>query len=143
MTNKNMKIFILAFVLLLFMGTGLAEEGLKYNKGAYPVFEFLDAPLIYSMKGSYQINDAVISGNISNYYDSNVKLKYLLMGRKYTPNPPTATIGPAEHYNKSTGKGEVIEKTETPKNSGETDLNRKTELSSLSSINSYLNKPST
>ncbi len=128
---------------LVLMGTGLAEEGLKYNKGAYPVFEFLDAPLIYSMKGSYQINDTVISGNISNHYDSNIKLKYILFGRKYIQNPPTVTIGPAEQYNKFTGQWEVIEKTETLKNSEGTELHRKTELSSLSSINSYLNNPST
>ena len=132
-----------SFCTLVLMGTGLAEEGLKYNKGAYPVFEFMDAPLIYSMKGSYQINDTVISGNISNHYDSNIKLKYILFGRKYIQNPPTVTIGPAEQYNKFTGQWEVIEKTETLKNSEGTELHRKTELSSLSSINSYLNNPST
>ena len=134
---------MISFCTLVLMGTGLAEEGLKYNKGAYPVFEFMDAPLIYSMKGSYQINDTVISGNISNHYDSNIKLKYILFGRKYIQNPPTVTIGPAEQYNKSTGQLEVIEKTEILKNSGGTELHRKTELSSLSSINSYLNNPST
>ena len=134
---------MISFCTLVLMGTGLAEEGLKYNKGAYPVFEFMDAPLIYSMKGSYQINDTVISGNISNHYDSNIKLKYILFGRKYIQNPPTVTIGPAEQYNKFTGQWEVIEKTETLKNSEGTELHRKTELSSLSSINSYLNNPST
>ena len=41
MTNKN-TIFILTFVLVLCMGTARAEEGLKYNKNAYPVFEFFD-----------------------------------------------------------------------------------------------------
>lgn len=143
MTNKNMKIFIMSFVLLLFMGTGLAEEGLKYNKGAYPVFEFLDAPLIYSMKGSYQINDTVISGNIHNHHDSNIKLKYISFGRKYIQNPPTVTIGPEEQYNKSTDQLEVIDNTETPKNIEATDIHSKKELSSLSGINSYLNKPST
>jgi len=134
---------MISFCTLVLMGTGLAEEGLKYNKGAYPVFEFMDAPLIYSMKGSYQINDTVISGNISNHYDSNIKLKYILFGRKYIQNPPTVTIGPAEQYNKFTGQWEVIEKTETLKNSEGTELHRKTELSSLSSINSYFNNPST
>lgn len=133
---------MISFCTLVLMGTGLAEEGLKYNKSAYPVFEFMDAPLIYSMKGSYQINDTVISGNISNHYDSNIKLKYILFSRKYVHNPPTAKFGPEEHYNKSTGQIEVIE-TEIPKNIEGTDIRSKKEVSSLSSINSYLNKPST
>jgi hypothetical protein len=67
------------------------------------------------MKGSYQINDSIISGNISNHQDSNVKLKYVLFGRKYIRNPPTVTVGPEQHYNKSTGEWEAIEKTETQK----------------------------
>jgi len=135
-------IFMISFCILVLMGTGLAEEGLKYNKGTYPVFEFMDAPLIYSMKGSYQINDTVMSGNISNHHDSNIKLKYVLFSRKYVEIPPTwAPDGPVEHYNKSTGQIEVIE-TETPKNIEATDTSKK-ELSSLSGINSYLNTPST
>ena len=141
--KKIRKIFMISLCTLVLMSTSFAEEGLKYNKDEYPVFEFLDAPLIYSMKGSYQINDSIISGNISNHQDSNVKLKYVLFGRKYIRNPPTVTVGPEQHYNKSTGEWEAIEKTETPKNSEGTDLNRKPELSSLSSIYSYLNKPST
>ena len=135
------KIFIISFCISLLMGTGLAEEVLKYNKGAYPVFEFMDVPLIDSMKGSYQINDIVISGNISNYYDSNIKLKYILFDRKYIPGPPTAKFGPEEHYNESAGQIEVIE-TETPQNIEGADIYSKKELSSLSGIHSYLNKPS-
>lgn len=135
MTNKN-TIFILTFVLVLCMGTDRAEEGLKYNKNAYPVFEFFDSPLICTMKGSYQIEDTVISGDITNYEDSNIKLKYLLKGRKVAPGIKIK-IGPEEHYNESTGQVEVTEPT---KNEEWTELHFETELSS---INSYLNKPST
>ena len=127
--KKSGKIFMISFCILVLMGTGLAEGGLKYNKGAYPVFEFLDAPLIYSMKGSYQINDTVVIGNISNHYDPNIKLKYILFSRKYVQNPPTVTIGPTEQYNESTGQGEVIEKTETLKNIEATDIRSKKEVS--------------
>ncbi|MCJ7650955.1 MAG: hypothetical protein MUP85_20275 [Candidatus Lokiarchaeota archaeon] len=141
--KKIRKIFMISFCTLVLMGTGLAEEGLKYNKDGYPVFEFLDAPLIYSMKGSYQINDTILSGNISNHHDSNINLKYILFARKYILNPPTVTIGPAEQYNKSTGQWEVIDKTETQKNIETTDIPSKKESSSLSGINYYLNKPST
>ena len=141
--KKIRKIFMISLCTLGLMGTSLSEEGLKYNKDESPVFEFLDTPLIYSMKGSYQINDSIIIGNISNHQDSNIKLKYILFGRKYIRDPPTVTFGPEEQYNESTGQWEVTNKTEIQKSIGTVDVPSKNELSSLSGINSYLNKPST
>jgi hypothetical protein len=43
--KKIRKIFMISLCTLVLMSTSLAEEGLKYNKDEYPVFEFLDAPL--------------------------------------------------------------------------------------------------
>lgn len=130
-----MKMLISLLILLLFMVPALADEDLRYNKNSCPVFEFLDSPLIYTMRGSYQINNTTISGNISNYRDSNIKLDYLLKGRKVAPGIKIK-FGPTEHYNESTKQVEVIPYTGSDE---WTELHFETELSS---INSYLNKPS-
>lgn len=135
---------MISFCTLVLMGTGLAEEGLKCNKGTSPVFEFMNAPLIYSIKSSYQINDTLLSRNISNHHDSNIILKYIFFSRKYVETPPTwAPDGPVEQYNISTGQWEVADKTESQKNIDMVDVQSKKEISSLSGINSYLNTPST
>lgn len=150
--TKYVTSYFLLFIILVSVGSSMAEEQIKYNKDGGQTFVFLDSPLIGEITGYYALNDSIIGGvidfeeqksqvfpvyGIFGHLDSNVSIKYRMRIRTIAPGIKYK-IGPEETYNKSTGEWEV---TGTVDNDEWIKIPVETELASP--INTYLNKVST
>ena len=147
--NKYVISCFLLFIILVSVGSSMAEEQIKYNKDGGQTFLFLDSPLIGDITGYYALNNSIIGGAINfkeqksqvfpvsgifGHSDSNVSIKYRMRIRMIAPGI-RYKIGPEETYNESSGKWEV---TGTVDNDEWIQMQVETELASP--INTYLNK---
>lgn len=150
--KKHIKNYIIILIILLSVGSSMAEEQIKWSKNGTQTFLFLDSPLIGKITGYYALNDSIIGGAIDfeeqksqvfpvygifGNSDSNVSIKYRMRIKKIMPGIGYKD-GPVETYNKSTDKLEV---TGAVKNDEWIKVPAETELASPT--NAYLNKVST
>jgi hypothetical protein len=132
-------LLLICFILLVssfLIGFSTADNDLVYNKNSTPVFTLKGESLIFSMKGSYDLQNTTLSGDISDFQDENIKLDYLLFGHNVVPG---VFIGPFCTVNQITNQIDPDCASREANASEWHELRYETEMEGL---DSYLNSPS-